>query len=186
MEHVEMRFAGLGGQGILVTGDVLANAAGKYEGKAVCLRRAYGSEARGGTCQSELIIDANEVGYPLVSQCNFLLALSQAAANKFAKMVIPNGTIVFDPELVKTIPVEAEGKKLFPINCTTISKAVTGKAVCANIVALGAISVLFPEAADAANIKESIHNHFREKFWKDNEKAFDAGVEAARALLIAE
>ena len=183
MKHVEMRFAGLGGQGILVAGDVMANAAGKREGMAICLRRAYGSEARGGTCQSELIIDEDVVDYPLVSQCDFLLAMSQAAADKFTGSVQAGGVILYDPDFVKTIPETAAGKKVFVLKCTAISREVTGKAVCANIVALGAISVLLPIAAQRENIRDCIHAHFPESFWANNEKAFLAGVNAAQQLI---
>ena len=52
LNHYEMRFSGSGGQGMMLMGDVLAQAAGIQEGKEVVLLKSYGPEARGGACRS--------------------------------------------------------------------------------------------------------------------------------------
>jgi 2-oxoglutarate ferredoxin oxidoreductase subunit gamma len=54
-EHYEMRFGGSGGQGMMLMGDVMAQAAGISEGREVVLLKSYGPEARGGACRSELM-----------------------------------------------------------------------------------------------------------------------------------
>ena len=56
-KHYEMRFAGSGGQGMMLMGDIFAEAAGGFAEKEIVLTRSYGPEARGGACRSELIID---------------------------------------------------------------------------------------------------------------------------------
>jgi Pyruvate/2-oxoacid:ferredoxin oxidoreductase gamma subunit len=63
-EHYEMRFGGSGGQGMMLMGDVMAQAAGISEGREVVLLKSYGPEARGGACRSELIIDSGSINYP--------------------------------------------------------------------------------------------------------------------------
>ena len=64
-KHYEMRFAGSGGQGMMLMGDIFAQAAGGFAEKEIVLTRSYGPEARGGACRSELIIDdERSIGAP--------------------------------------------------------------------------------------------------------------------------
>ena len=67
-EHYEMRFGGSGGQGMMLMGDVMAQAAGISEGREVVLLKSYGPEARGGACRSELIIDSGSTTASMIPQ----------------------------------------------------------------------------------------------------------------------
>ena len=71
-DHYEMRFAGSGGQGMMLMGDIMAEAAGGLDDKEIVLTRSYGPEARGGACRSELIIDTRPIDYPTVRHPDFV------------------------------------------------------------------------------------------------------------------
>ena len=103
--HYEMRFGGSGGQGMMLMGDVMAQAAGIQEGKEVVLLKSYGPEARGGACRSELITDTDSVNYPALTTPNFVLAMSQLACDSYtADMDQENGVLLVDSGLVSKVP----------------------------------------------------------------------------------
>ena len=180
-QHYEMRFGGSGGQGMMLMGDVMAQAAGIQEGKEVVLLKSYGPEARGGACRSELITDAEAVNYPALTRPDFVLAMSQLACDSYtADMDKENGVLLTDADLVRKIPEDV--KHVYAIPLTRIAKEETGKVITANVVALGAISVLSKGAGTEA-VKAAVLGRFPEKLHAINIKAFEAGAAAARALL---
>jgi 2-oxoglutarate ferredoxin oxidoreductase subunit gamma len=175
----EMRFGGTGGQGLMLLGDVLALAAGVYDGKEIVLTKSYGPEARGSACRSELIIDDSAISYPVVSRPNFLLALSQVACDKYSGDLAENGLLLVDSGLVNNIPKEIKAVCALPI--TQISIDTCGSAISANMVALGAIAVLC-DRLDEKTVFEAMCEQLPEKIIEINKKAFAAGVEAARKI----
>jgi 2-oxoglutarate ferredoxin oxidoreductase subunit gamma len=180
-EHYEMRFGGSGGQGMMLMGDVMAQAAGISEGREVVLLKSYGPEARGGACRSELIIDSGSINYPALTRPDFVLAMSQLACDSYtADMDMENGALLVDEELVKNVP--AGVKCVYALPLTKIAREETGKAITANVVALGAISVL-SNGASEASVKSAVLNKFPPKLHEINLKAFQAGAEAAKELL---
>ncbi len=136
-EYYEFRFSGSGGQGIMLMGQILSEAAGAYEMKNVVQTRSYGPEARGGACRSEVIISQDPIDYLEVSKPNFLLALNQEAFDKYLWDLQENGTVVIDPDLVTVDPERVKGFNVFPVPVTAIAKNQVGMPVTANVVALG-------------------------------------------------
>ncbi len=178
--HYELRFSGTGGQGMMLMGDVLAQAAGINGGKEIVLLKSYGPEARGGACRSELITDEDAIGYPALVEPDFVLAMSQLACDSYTgDMNKENGILLVDSDLVPNVP--ADVKNVYKIRITEIAKEVTGRAITANVVALGAISVLVP-GFTPEGVKEAVLGRLAPKLHEMNIKAFDAGVAAAEAL----
>ncbi len=60
----EIRFAGYGGQGVILAAVILAEAAGLYENKEVAQTQSYGPEARGGAARADVVISDNAITYP--------------------------------------------------------------------------------------------------------------------------
>lgn len=179
--HYEMRFSGTGGQGMMLMGDVLAQACGIQERKEVVLLKSYGPEARGGACRSELISDTESISYPALTEPDFVLAMSQLACDSYTKdMNAEEGVLLTDSDLVERVPENI--KNVYEIPLTRIAKEETGKAITANVVALGAISVL-SKGASVESVKTAVLNRFSESLHAINLKAFEAGVNAAKALL---
>jgi 2-oxoglutarate ferredoxin oxidoreductase subunit gamma len=138
LKRMEVRLAGSGGQGLLLAGLVLAEAAGLYDGREVAMVQSYGPEARGGASKAEVIVSDNPIDYPLCTTVDLLLALNQEAADTYTWDVDPSAWVVVDSDLVKHAPTSrAVG---LPFTATARDKL--KKTMVANVVALGAISQL--------------------------------------------
>jgi len=179
-KHYEIRFGGSGGQGMMLMGDVMAQAAGIIEGKHILLVKSYGPESRGGACRSELITDVEPINYPIVKKPDFVLAMTQLSCDKYHLDMNKEGVLLVDSDLVKQIPETI--KHVYKIPLTKIAVEVTGKAIAANVVALGAISVLGACAGGEA-ILQAVLNRFPVKLHEMNKKAFTAGAKAAEIIL---
>ena len=84
LKRTEIRLAGEGGQGMILAGIILAEAAAMYDDKYAVQTQSYGPEARGGASKAEVIIDSGEIDYPEVINADVLVALSQEACDKYA------------------------------------------------------------------------------------------------------
>ena len=178
--HYEMRFSGTGGQGVMLMGDILAQAAGIQENQEVLLLKSYGPEARGGACRSELIIDQDNINYPVLDHPDFVLAMSQQACDQYTgDMDGEKGVLVVDSELVKKVPDRIHHVYRIPLVRLAVEE--TGKPIAANVVALGAIAVL-ASGVHENSVRKAMLGRFSRKFQEQNEKAFAAGVTAAKQL----
>ena len=99
----QLRLSGSGGQGVITAAIILAEAA-VSEGKNAVQSQSYGPEARGGASKSEVIIDDEKIYHPHVKTPDFVLAMTQKAADKYFHDLNPNGTLILDDDLVPTSP----------------------------------------------------------------------------------
>jgi 2-oxoglutarate ferredoxin oxidoreductase subunit gamma len=135
VERYEIRLSGSGGQGIIVAGIILAEAAGIYEGKEVCQTQAYGPEARGGTSKAEVVISEGEIDYPKAIKPDLVLAMNQKACDSYGYDLKPGGLLIVDGTFVKDLP----SPRTISLPFTQIARQDLGKEMVANIVALGAL-----------------------------------------------
>ena len=99
----QLRLSGSGGQGVITAAIILAEAA-VSEGKNAVQSQSYGSEARGGASKSEVIIDDEKIYHPHVKTPDFVLAMTQKAADKYFHDLNPDGILILDDDLVPTSP----------------------------------------------------------------------------------
>src|SRR4030066_2016765 len=92
----EIRLAGSGGQGLILAGIILAEAAGIYDGKFVCQTQSYGPAARGGASKAEVVISDGEIDYPKAIQPDVLLAMNQKSLDAFSSDLKPGGLLLVD------------------------------------------------------------------------------------------
>lgn len=175
-KQYEFRFGGAGGQGLMLMGDIFAEAAGTKAGKEIVLTRSYGPEARGGACRSELIVSNHPLNYPAVRNPHFVVAMSQQACDKYHGDMDKDGTLLVDPRFVRKIP--AGVKNFYSIPMTKIAEETTGSTLASNVVAIGATAAL-SGVIDIDHVKQAVLEHFKASLRAANEKAFDAGVKAA-------
>ena len=146
----EMRFSGAGGQGVILVGIVLAEAAGIYDNKEVVQTESYGGEVRGGAVKSEVIISESgeKIEYPAVVAADVLLAMNQEAANRYAGSVKSGGLILLDTTYVNTEPKSIAVFHKYPL--TIISEEKLGTKLVANMIGLGIINVLTKAVSEDA------------------------------------
>lgn len=177
--HYEIRFSGSGGQGMMLLGDIFAEAAGNFENREIVLTKSYGPESRGGSCRSELIIDDKAINYPEVTKPDLVLAMTQQSCDQYHCDMCANGILLVDPMFVRSMP---EGvKNVYSIPMTEIAKDTTGKEIAANVVAMGAIATL-GNFIEVKSVLHAVEKYFPKTFLEANRKAFNAGVEAAKKL----
>ena len=140
MPRIEVRLTGFGGQGIVLSGIILARAA-MHDKKGVIQSQSYGPEARGGACHSEVVISDEAIHYPLVEEPDILVAMSQEALDKHIKSIKKGGILIIDSDTISRIP-EQSGVKVTKVPATSIAAEKLGKGIVANIVMLGALTGL--------------------------------------------
>jgi 2-oxoglutarate ferredoxin oxidoreductase subunit gamma len=175
----EIRLSGSGGQGLILAGQVLAEAAAVYDDKYATQSQSYGPEARGGASRSEVIISDEEIDYPKAVNLDFLLALTQQACDKYAHDLKKNGILLADSTEVARLP---QGDfKVFAAPITEIAEKEIGRKVTANLVAVGLIvgltQIVSPSAAEKA-MAERVPKGTEDV----NRKALQKGLEAAARL----
>ena len=134
-DRYEIVLAGTGGQGLILAGLMLAEAAAIHDNKNAVQSQDYGPEARGGTSKAEVIISSEQIDYPKVMSADLLLAMSQEAADRFYFKLKKNGILVVDSDLVMRLPTSKA--HVLALTATALEK--TGKRMTASVVALGAI-----------------------------------------------
>lgn len=150
--QTELRLTGSGGQGLILAGIILAEAA-ILDGKNAIQSQSYGPEARGGASKAEVLISEDTINFPKVQNANFVLALTQIAADKYAKTVVEDGIILVDESV--EISNEIKAKKIIKAPILRTAKEVIGKSIVANIVALGAI-VSLTDVVSKESIEKAI------------------------------
>ena len=175
--QTEVMFAGFGGQGILASGKILAQAA-MAEGREVAWVPSYGPEMRGGTAYCLVVISDRPIGSPIVKKPHHLVAMNRPSLEKFTPMLKPNGTVLINTTLV---PVDAGRDDLYPVKvpATTIASAL-GNSRAANVVALGAF-VETTGILPFGTLIDSVTAEFakKEKLVDLNLQALEAGRAAA-------
>jgi 2-oxoglutarate ferredoxin oxidoreductase subunit gamma len=101
MKKVEIRLAGLGGQGVVLASVILGRAASVYDKMNAVQTETYGSDMRGGDVCTEVIIAEERIIYPVINNPDILIALDQKAYNNNFNDLKPEGIIITDSDLVK-------------------------------------------------------------------------------------
>lgn len=176
--RIEIRLAGEGGQGMILAGVILAEAAAIYDGKNVAQTQTYGPEARGGASKAEVVISNEPIDYPKVISADVLVAMSQEACDKYASNLKKDGLLIVDIDKVKRVPLTSAIK--IPITRAAIESS--GKAITANVVALGVLVGLTGIVSRDA-IAKAILARAPKGTEEMNQKALERGFAEAKALL---
>jgi 2-oxoglutarate ferredoxin oxidoreductase subunit gamma len=172
----EVNFSGFGGQGILTSGVILAQA-GMSEGKKVTWLPSYGSAMRGGTANCVVKIGEEDIASPYVLEPDILIALNEPSLNLYAPTVKDGGLVIINTSIVEDTSVVREGLDVVNIPLTDIARD-AGDVRAANTVVLGA---LLAKVAIVGN--DSLIAALHEKFNKNakvaelNTKAFQTGYD---------
>jgi len=178
-ERVEICLSGAGGQGLILAGIILAEAAGIHEGKEVVQTQSYGPEARGGASRSEVVISNDFIDYPKVMKMDILLVLTQDACNKYVSNLRPDGILIADSSTVKDIP--SLPAKIYRAPISRIAQEKLGNKMVANIISLGIIIGL-THLVSLGALRQTILNRIPPRVREINEKALQLGFEMAQDL----
>jgi 2-oxoglutarate ferredoxin oxidoreductase subunit gamma len=170
----EIVLAGVGGQGLIATGEIIGQAAAIYDGKHATLTSSYGSESRGTFAKSDVIVSDEEISYPNVVKPDIILCLAQVAYDNYTDKMAEDTLVFYDSDSV-TPKCGAKGRHYgYPFRQMSI--ALNNMAV-ANTIALGAIISRVPFIRREA-ILAAIASRFegRQKIIDLNTEALDQGI----------
>ena len=178
--RVQIRLAGFGGQGIVLSGMILGKAVTLFENANAVMTQSYGPEARGGACSADVIISRNRINYPRVSAPDILVLMSEEAARTYGAGSAPNALVLVNENLVRSVPERAD-IRVMKVPATAIAEN-KGRVIVANIVMLGflcAVSgVVRPES-----MKKAILSSIPAGSEEMNLSAFQAGYKYGISLL---
>ena len=180
MQLTEIRLAGFGGQGVILSAIVLGKAASIYQGGFATMTQNFGPEARGGACSAQLIISDSPVLYPYVTQPDIMVILSHEAYVRFGSEVKEGGILIIEQDLVRVSDL-SKSVQVYSIPATRIAEEL-GKRMVLNSVMVGfftAITHLLTADAVRKAVADSVPPNFREL----NLKAFERGLEYGVKLL---
>jgi len=167
----ELRFAGSGGQGVILASIILAEAALK-EPLNVAQSQSYGPEARGGMCKADVVIANSDIDFPQVEEADCLLALTQESLDKYMNIVRKDGVIVTDSKM--DISQCKNGEKIIAVAILDTASEVVGNEMTANIVALGALNAAMNLVSEE-NLEEAVLKHVPAKTKDLNIRALNEG-----------
>jgi 2-oxoglutarate ferredoxin oxidoreductase subunit gamma len=169
----QVRFAGFGGQGIVLAGALLGKAASLFDGREAVFTQSYGPEARGGASRADIIIADEPVDYPYVTEPDILVVMFQEAWAKFGAGLGETGVLLIESELV-----DAADAAVRPLALPAVSLAEQlGSRIVANVVMLGglvgATAVVRREA-----VEQAIRDTLKPSLVDLNLQALALGIEA--------
>ncbi len=168
---MNIRFSGFGGQGIVLSGFIMGNAA-INEDKNAIQNQSYGSESRGGACRSDVIISDRNINELSPPEVDVLVSMSHSAFEKYVPMLKKKGTLIIDSDLV--FPEDVKKFKYYGIPATDIAYKKFGRKIIGNMVMIGYVTAITKILTKKA-VKESIKSNVPKGTEDLNIKAFEEG-----------
>ena len=181
MQLTEIRIAGFGGQGVILSAIVIGKAASIYQGDYATMTQSFGPEARGGACSAQVILSSDPVLYPYVTSPDILVVMSQEAYTRFAPELKDGGILIVEQDLVHVSDLKP-GVRVFSIPATRLAEEL-GKRMVLNSVMVGFFAavtgLLDPDSLRRA-VADSVPVNFRTLNLEAFEKGFHYGSSAGR------
>jgi 2-oxoglutarate ferredoxin oxidoreductase subunit gamma len=174
-KRYEICLSGSGGQGIILSGIILAEALGLYGGKFVAQTQSYGPEARGGASRTEVIVSDEEIDYPKAIKLDLLLAMNQKSCDEYYRDLKEDGMLIVNSTFVTQVPTS----KAIQIPFTKIAREKFHREIVANIISLGTITE-FMDIISPKDMEAAVLARVPQGTEKLNRDALKAGVMAAR------
>ncbi len=179
MQLTEIRIAGFGGQGVILSAMVLGKAASIFQKRFATVTQNFGPEARGGACSAQLILSDSAVLYPYVTHPDILVVMSQEAFNRFTPELKDGGTLVVEQDLVRVTGLDGKKTiKVFGIPATRIAEGL-GKKMVLNSVMVGFFTAL-TQLLDADAVRRAVSESVPPIFRELNLEAFELGFKQGK------
>ena len=179
LQLTELRIAGFGGQGVILSAIILGKAASIYQGAYATMTQNFGPEARGGACSAQLLLSDEPILYPYVTQPDIMVVMSQEAYTRFVPELKEGGTLIVEQDLVHLTDLPRQ-TKVYSCPATRLAEEL-GKKMVLNSVMVGffaaVIKLLDPDAVRKA-VADSVPAIFRELNLKAFKKGFDYGIQS--------
>jgi 2-oxoglutarate ferredoxin oxidoreductase subunit gamma len=176
----EVRLSGEGGQGVILGGAILAEAAILHEGRFAVQSPMYGSRVRGGPTRVDVIVSDEEIIYPRAANINFFMSLAQMSYDKFCAELADDALIMVDKNLVPNVADHHHPVYRYPF--VEVAKSELGNVVLCNIIALTVLvkltGVVSPEA-----LWQAIAARVPQKYLDLNRRAMELGFQVGLEMI---
>lgn len=175
--YKQITITGFGGQGVVLAGKILGQAAAIGDHLESTLVQSYGPESRGGACSAQVTIADGPIYFPYIQHPDVLVCMSQSGYDKQYPTMKPDGVLIVEQDLVKP----TDDREYYAIPCTRFAEEI-GNKMMANIIMIGfftAITGLVTREAASNTVLTSVPKGTEEK----NLKAFERGWDYAQATI---
>ncbi len=182
MNVTEIKIGGFGGQGVILTGMIIGKAAAIFDNKFSTMTQAFGPEARGSSCSSQVIISDQKILYPYVAHPDVLVVMSQDAAVRFSPELKQDAKalLLYEKDLVNLEGVKTKATP-YGIPATRFAEEL-GRTMVLNIVMVGfftSVTKLVGQEAVRKAIADSVPKGTTEMNLKAFERGFEWGLKVA-------
>jgi 2-oxoglutarate ferredoxin oxidoreductase subunit gamma len=169
----QIRFAGIGGQGLVLAGMILGHAAIKDK-RYVAGSDFYGVKVRGGYALSDVVISDQPIVYPHIIQANILVSMAQDAYEDHINELADKGVVIYDKKIV--VPNKKRELVQFAIAATSTAVKDFNQKQTANIIMLGAL-IAIKATVTKDSLLEAIEENVPAKYIDINLRAVEAGYQ---------
>lgn len=179
MKKIEIIISGVGGQGCVSAGNILAHAAGVYDGYESLMVSAYGPEARGTFTKAEVIISGNPISFINCLEPNYVIAMDTISYKHYVDELAAGTKFIYNCDTVT--PSQSQAEQI-PFALTTLALE-SGSILNMNSIVLG-ILVAMTGCAKPDSVEQCIIENFSQKpdVALSNVKAFRMGLAAPNTL----
>ena len=178
MKRTEIRIAGFGGQGVVLSG-VLIGTAAVSDGRRAVQTQSYGAAARGGGARSEVVVSDEPIVYPRVTHPDIMVAMSEEAMQKYGADMRPGALLFIDSDLVKKVIRDDVRKVGVPVS--NLATQEFGRTIVANIIMMGVL-VAKTGVVSVAGMEAAIRDNVPPKTIDLNLKAFRRGLKLGKQV----
>jgi 2-oxoglutarate ferredoxin oxidoreductase subunit gamma len=175
---MRIRFAGFGGQGVVLCGFVFGKAA-VLDGKNAIHTQSYGSASRGGLTRSDVVIAAGEIYDLTCAEVDVLVALSQQSFDAYRQALAPAGLLFYETDMVKVG--ERPGERTYGAPVTDIAFKTFGRKIMANMVMMGLVNEV-ARLVSGQSLERTIRQSVPRGTADQNIAAYQAGIRLASDL----
>ncbi len=174
--------AGFGGQGVMLAGEVLAEA-GKDEGKYVTFLPSYGPEQRGGTANCHVIVSDSEIASPVIDRPEAAIIFNLPSLDKYEPLMKEDGIVILNKTLIPR-EVKRDDIRVLQIDALDVAKQLGSEKVV-NMILLGAY-VEVEKPVSIETLKEAVKKNLtgrKAELLEVNLKAIEEGSKVAKEFL---
>ncbi len=175
---VVVRLGGTGGQGLLLAGRLLAEAAALYDERDILLTNSYGPEARGGASRSEVVIGMGEIDILHATKVDVLVCLSQSACDKYYDDLSEGGLLIVDATNVTVVPTS----RVVEVPMTALAVNELGNRMVTNVISVGVLAGVTKLISETA-LMQAVTGRAPAKFRDLNQQAAKIGFRLGCELI---
>jgi len=180
MRLTEIRIAGFGGQGVILSAAIIGKASCIFQNDYATMTQSFGPEARGGSSSAQVILSDEPVTYPYITQPDILVVMSQEAFTRFSPELRDGGILIVEQDLVRVGGLKS-GIRLYSVPATRLAEEL-GKKMVLNVVMVGFFGAV-TGLLDPVHLRKAVADSVPPAFQQLNLQAFDKGFEYGTNLI---